>query len=145
MSVSPWFTSYIQIVNENTRLLGNLILGWGCRLTFNSTRLISIFKEKNASCRLLVPAIRSSEPFVGDRSKSGRESSHTSRSVRICLTFFEVSRDSLSWRPYTSGNNSPRISVNRHSAMWLCAALKRSVVCDPCGRRTSIVGSGTSY
>lgn len=113
--------------------------------SFNSTRLTSIFRDRNANCRLLVPAIRFSEPFVGDRSSSGRESSHISKSVRICRTFFDVSRDCRSCRPYTSGSSSPRISVSRHSAIWQYAALKRSVVRDPCGRRTSTVGSGTSY
>lgn len=113
--------------------------------TFSSTRLTSIFRERKASCKLLVPAIRSSPLLVGDLSNSGRESSHPSKSVRICLTFFEVSRGCLCCRPYTRGSNSPRISVNRHRAMWQCAALKRSVVREPCGRRTSTVGRGTSY
>lgn len=113
--------------------------------SFNSTLLRSIFRDKKASCRLLVPAIRFSELSEGDRSSSGSESSHMSKSVRICRTFLEISRDCRSCRPYTSGKSSPRISVSRHNAIWQYAALKRSVVRDPCGRRTSTVGSGTSY
>jgi hypothetical protein len=85
----------IHFLHLNVRIIGQgaEAADEGGLLTVSSTRLTSILTARKAKCRLLVPEIRSSAVFTaGDLNQSERESSHISRSVRICLTFLVVSR-----------------------------------------------------